>query len=1535
MMKANRWAIMGLQETHESEEAALQLESFNQRVWVFANPGSRHSAGTMFIIYKDFVPARLTKADFTHKIIEAGRAHQLSFRWTNNEILRIVNVYAPNEEGEAVPFFDRLARTLTPRPSLLMGDMNHVEHAMDRIPNRGPPPARIKTALLDLKRSLSLEDYWREMNPSLHAFTWTSPALGADGTRSRSRLDRILVSSRLRTRVLGISIESSLELSDHDVVIVEVYDDTLPEIGEGRWRMNVEDLEDEVIMEETRRCLLKCQRRMIHEDPMMVWLETKAKIRNIFQNRQAMRRKERGKTLHSLKKDLKTVQGRPDFQRSKGLWRQAEALEDRIGSIQKAKLDKAAATSAARYSLQGETVSKYWFSIGKALMVDSTIRSLNDETGVERETTQEMGEIMRRHHERLQATPPLDETRRVAIDECKALAADARLGPIERENLAKDLKEREVIEAIRSSQNGKAPGKDGFIYEFYKKFLEVQEKPLDFKKPQPVITMILAKAYRARQRSPGSSREYVEGLMAAMYKKGDRREAGNYRPITLLNTDYKLETKCYATRLGKALPMSIHMDQAGFVPGRDILDHVKLAKVVAELCEVTEQDGCLVALDQEKAYDRIEHKYLWEILDAYGLPETFIEKIKSLYENAETSIMINKTTSKPFRVTRGVRQGDPMSCLLFNLAIEPLAEMLRRSPLKGIKIPGAAAKLIVKLFADDTQLYLSKKDKLEDAMVIAEKWCQASTAKFNEGKTEVLPIGTAHYRRNVVRTRSVSGNAASTDKLPNGARVVQNGEAIRILGGRVGYNLDLEEIWDPIVSKVESLALKWAGRKLTLKGRKHVVNYILLSRAQYLLMTNPPSPGVITRLERTVRRTMWNGKAKGVTTLAELYRPMEEGGLALPNFKARVTAGQMTWVKKWCAPKETRPLWAEALDALLKATAKGGEDQRMSQMLLQNWREDRSHRSKLSKELRGMIKCAFYFGVRVDAPKFTIGNKSQLPLWLARNSDLTKREENSIGAKTLRNLHGVKTHGDLGRITTTPTNGCTRHDKCLEMVQKVAIKTAKKTNIYVATPRNRETGATDCLDLTRRRRKRNEEARKTNRPICLNPDVTHREDIALATRIFATGGTSKLEPAYREQNNTRRDGLLIIWTDGSAENNGLADAKCGLGVWSENADLRASLRVAGRPQTNNRGEIAAFVKALQMAPKNQTVCIKTDSTYVLNMMDGGHIKAEDMGWLGTPNSDLLQSALYLIRTRTAETYIQKVKAHSGVEGNEKADELAKASLRKEPDASTIINVPANWKYNGARLAKMTFNSLYQWIRYLEDKGPTTRAPQIVEWLLEDFTAWGGKQHTPESLWSCIRAPPFRREVTDFYWQAFHERTVCGPFFRHWGGEWEERQFCSCGEMETLQHILNGCSDRGWVTKAWQEAVNILGESKAARQETFLIPSYEQAMTIGLISRKKKESERLIKIVISETAFTIWKLRNAVVIRNEEVNGPRAAITVRDTILRRAQVDLNVTRLPEFRLKRHLRRQAAKITATWEELFREVPGPLRWIPSDHG
>jgi hypothetical protein len=161
--------------------------------------------------------------------------------------------------------------------------------------------------------------------------------------------------------------------------------------------------------------------------------------------------------------------------------------------------------------------------------------------------------------------------------------------------------------------------------------------------------------------------------MCPIYKKKDRTKIENYRPITLLNTDYKIMTKALATQLATHACDLIHPDQSGFVPTRSIFDPIRLAETMSAYADYMEENGAVIALDQEKAYDKVDHHYLIETLRTFQLPDLFINTISALYEHAKTSIIINGVCSTPYLVTRGVRQGDPLSCLLFNLAIEPLA----------------------------------------------------------------------------------------------------------------------------------------------------------------------------------------------------------------------------------------------------------------------------------------------------------------------------------------------------------------------------------------------------------------------------------------------------------------------------------------------------------------------------------------------------------------------------------------------------------------------------------------------------------------------------------------------------------------------------------------------------------------------------------------------------------------------------------------------------------------------------------------------
>ena len=207
---------------------------------------------------------------------------------------------------------------------------------------------------------------------------------------------------------------------------------------------------------------------------------------------------------------------------------------------------------------------------------------------------------------------------------------------------------------------------------------------------------------------------FTEGWMCPIYKKGDRSLIENYQPVTLLNMDYKIYTKDKSIKLANAISQIIHPNQVGFMPGRSIADQVRLAKIMVKYAECKKENSLLIALDQEKAYNKICHDYLDKVLEAYNLPEKFRNIIKSLYKSVETVVMINGMPSTPLKVSRGVWQGDPLSCLLFNLAIEPLTNLLCRcKDIDGSKIPGEAEKLVVTMFTDDTTVYLVDTDDLD------------------------------------------------------------------------------------------------------------------------------------------------------------------------------------------------------------------------------------------------------------------------------------------------------------------------------------------------------------------------------------------------------------------------------------------------------------------------------------------------------------------------------------------------------------------------------------------------------------------------------------------------------------------------------------------------------------------------------------------------------------------------------------------------------------------------------------------------------
>ncbi|KAK1890035.1 putative 149 kDa protein [Dissostichus eleginoides] len=117
-------------------------------------------------------------------------------------------------------------------------------------------------------------------------------------------------------------------------------------------------------------------------------------------------------------------------------------------------------------------------------------------------------------------------------------------------------------------------------------------------------------------------------VLTLLPKKGDLQEIKNWRPVSLLCTDYKLLSRALSSRLRKVMDQVVDRTQTYCVPGRSIVDNVSLIRDILEVSGSLGFDTGLVSLDQEKAFDRVEHRYLWKVLERFGLSPGFIAKIK-------------------------------------------------------------------------------------------------------------------------------------------------------------------------------------------------------------------------------------------------------------------------------------------------------------------------------------------------------------------------------------------------------------------------------------------------------------------------------------------------------------------------------------------------------------------------------------------------------------------------------------------------------------------------------------------------------------------------------------------------------------------------------------------------------------------------------------------------------------------------------------------------------------------------------------------
>ena len=161
-------------------------------------------------------------------------------------------------------------------------------------------------------------------------------------------------------------------------------------------------------------------------------------------------------------------------------------------------------------------------------------------------------------------------------------------------------------------------------------------------------------------------------------KDKDKRYIKNWRPISLINVDAKILSKILATRMKRVLSKIINCNQTAYVKGRYIGESIRLLIDVLDYTDRNDIDGILFSADFEKAFDSIEHSFIFATLESFGFGPQFIRWIRTILNNPESTVMNNGHSTGYFPLQRGTRQGDPLSAYLFILCVEILFIQMTR-----------------------------------------------------------------------------------------------------------------------------------------------------------------------------------------------------------------------------------------------------------------------------------------------------------------------------------------------------------------------------------------------------------------------------------------------------------------------------------------------------------------------------------------------------------------------------------------------------------------------------------------------------------------------------------------------------------------------------------------------------------------------------------------------------------------------------------------------------------------------------------------
>lgn len=858
-LKDLKAGVAFLQETH------LRHNDHNRihRGWVgqiFHSSFQVKARGVAILISKavPFVPSQVIADKNGRYIIVSGKLF--------NTFITLANVYAPNiDDVNFFRHFFSMLPGLNSCPLIIGGDFNcWLDPVLDRSSSKPISESKSASFIHNFISEYGLSELWRFLHPTEREYSYFSSV-----HHSYSRIDYFFIDKSMLQNVRSCAYQS-IVISDHAPLTLDI---SLPHSRNTRrhWRLNTTTLAyDDFVKFISQQIDFFLS---INKTPDMsdttVWEALKAFLRGQIISFAADREKISKACQTKLINQIKDLDKQYACRPTPSLFRERLKLKTDFDLLSTQETVHLLQRNRSDFYEHGEKTGKLLASQLRGARAKQSIGGLRLDDGEITSDPNVINSKFRDFYCNLYTSD--SELNRNDMEDFLGGLKIPVISLDYRKRLDEPITQEEIGMAISSMQSGKSPGPDGFPAEFYKKFSTQLSSQL---------AAVFTESFEKGTLPPTMNQACIS-LLAKSGK--DPLDCASYRPISLLNTDVKILAKVLARRLEDALPLVISPDQTGFVKNRHSFFNIRRLLNILYTPSATLPE-CIVSMDAEKAFDRVEWEYLFTVLEKFGFGPSFINWIKLLYSSPSASVLTNGQYSRPFDLHRGTRQGCPLSPLLFALAIEPLAIAIRDSgDISGVLRGGTEHK--VSLYADDLLLYISNPNtSLPAVLALLKKFSLFSGYKLNLHKSELFPISHRASQLHLNVPFKISKNSFTY----LGVSITQS------------FNNLFKANFTKLLEQTKKDLSKWSPLNLTLTGRINSVKMTVLPKFLYLFQCVPVfiPLSFFKSLDSIISSFIWNGKQPRLRK-AFLQRPKDKGGMALPNFKFYYWAANIRCMLYW------------------------------------------------------------------------------------------------------------------------------------------------------------------------------------------------------------------------------------------------------------------------------------------------------------------------------------------------------------------------------------------------------------------------------------------------------------------------------------------------------------------------------------------------------------------------------------------------------------------------------------------------------------